>query len=242
MEKEQKLRETIIWLAGLLSTDGTARLTGPHKNSMRYTIYSCERDWLEQVKTRLSEVGIKSTIYEMEAKGKVGEAVEYVLHVHQPYRITRFLRKYAEGFMIQRKWSNVISAYRENYSPDHWIMRRERKFGFWTPEEDQFLIQNYGKMPYREIAKKLGRGGKNNIQLRVRHLRKMGILPQEDLRDQQRYELPNAEIVRLHWEEGVPVYRIAEKFGVSRTTIARRLDEAGVGHRTQSEAQKRRFA
>lgn len=176
MEEEQKLRETIIWLAGLLSTDGSvSRQTRP-KHAVRYRIASTEKDWLEQIANKLSEVGIKTSIEPR--KRKLGPTnfipytprhlYGYCLNILEPYRITVLLRKYATGFMMKRKWEKVLSAY-----PDG------KKFTRWTKEEDEFLIKHYQTMSYAEIGRRLNRSG---VHKHVRDLRKRGVLPNEDVR------------------------------------------------------------
>lgn len=52
-----------------------------------------------------------------------------------------------------------------------------------------------------------------------------------------RYDLPTQTIVSLHWDKGLSVNQIAKMFNVSRRPINRRLDEARVGHRNQSQSE-----
>lgn len=174
LASDQKLRETIIWFAGLLSTDGTIRLR--KKRTLNYRIYSSEREWLEQIASKLSDVGIKTSIYCDKARYGWGNYIICGLTMQMPYRVTQLLKKYAKGFMMERKWRRVVSAYPEGF---HNLRPKDigKKYTPWTSEEDRFLAENIGKMPYHEIGKRLGRGGVGNIYNRIQRLKKIGVIP-----------------------------------------------------------------
>ena len=193
LKTDQKLREVIIWLAGLLSTDGSvSRQTRP-KHAVRYRVISTEKEWLEQIAKKLSGVGIKTSIEPRKRKTCPTDFMPYspqrpyayCLNVHEPYRITLLLREYGQGFMMERKWKKVLSVY-----PDG------KKFTHWTQEENDFLIKHYKTMSYAEIGRRLNRSG---IHKHVRDLRRRGVLPKDDVR---RIRFPSLVQTRQRRQDG----------------------------------------
>jgi len=187
---EQKLRETIIWLAGLLSTDGCVYPAGKKKNSLHYTISSSEREWLEQIAEKLHRVGMKTKIRRREEKVSAKSTIRYnapyrvifYMTICEPYLITVFLRKYAKDFMMERKWNMVLSAYPNG-----------KKYTDWNSEEDQFLLKHYKTMSYTEIGRHLKR---SSIERRVRILKQRGMIPNEDLR-----YIKNSRLAKLQMQK-----------------------------------------
>lgn len=141
LERETTLikEKTIIWLAGLLSTDGSVRRRKDYAN---YSVATVEKDWADVMVNRLSEIGISSHITPPN-----GKRACYVITLHNPYKITLFLKKYALDFLSPRKRKLVQTAY--PYRP--------RYVENWTSKEDIFIKQNAILMSDIQMANHLGR-------------------------------------------------------------------------------------
>jgi len=117
-------REIVIWLAGLLSSDGCV---GKRKDSktVRYIIYSTELDWLEKIKPKLLTIDIESTL------GKVDNCLSkqgcYFIYLKDPYKITTLLIKHkVSEYMNPRKWLIVARAAAYYASPIYLQYRQSR--------------------------------------------------------------------------------------------------------------------
>lgn len=135
------MREVLIWLSGLLSTDGTVdKLRFPTGrqgtgSGTYYSISSMERDWLEQVQAILKEVGISCKIT-LSNKGLSGER-SYKLYVHNPKLITKLLVDNDLGrFIMTRKWERILEAYQYYFK----TFRPQKQ---WTRAEEQMLIDYF---------------------------------------------------------------------------------------------------
>jgi len=96
--------KTVIWLAGLVSTDGSVIQRKNRK--ITYVIYSAEKEWLERIRIELAKAGIKSKVSDTRAPSNVC----YILNIHNPRKITKLFRKYAENWMINRKYRIILQA------------------------------------------------------------------------------------------------------------------------------------
>jgi len=91
-------REILIWVAGILSADGTIQRT--QHGALRYRIYSQEKLWLQHIQRKLSLIGIKTTINEKHG----------YLHIWNPQYFTSLIREYAQDYLMQRKAKQLKEA------------------------------------------------------------------------------------------------------------------------------------
>jgi len=96
-------KETIIWLAGLISTDGSIVHRVRH-GGYRLRVSSVEREWLNLVQKRLKEIGIKSRIDPPQGRARIIEIndTEQVLNL--------FVKYSCQQFFNPRKWKIVREA------------------------------------------------------------------------------------------------------------------------------------
>ena len=84
----------------------------------------------------------------------------------------------------------------------------------WTDEEIKFLVENYKKMPYREIAERLGRNW-NTVKSKIIDLRRKGIIGYKAKRGN---EWTHDEIKILCWLYGkIPTKDLHEYFLKNRS-------------------------
>jgi hypothetical protein len=137
-----KIKKIIVWLAGLLSTDGVVNPT--FKTACKYAIFSKDKDWLELIQKRLSEIRLSSKIAKIKiTKGRFSHKPYYSLLLHDPEEITNLLKKYAEGYMIPRKWKIVQTRYPEKR--------------LWRNDEITFIQNNWKELTDKKMAKKINR-------------------------------------------------------------------------------------
>jgi len=124
---EEKIKETIIWLSGLLSTDGSILR---HKNSLSFVVVSSEKNWLELIRERLEEIDINASLRREKMYG-FKEHILYSLYIKEPFKIYKLLKKYALSYLSPRKKNILLNAY---------IGAPNRK---WTAEENNILEHLY---------------------------------------------------------------------------------------------------
>lgn len=97
----------------------------------------------------------------------------------------------------------------------------------WTKKEEQFLIDNYGKIPIGEIAKKLNLDYMRT-NAKIQYLRKAGIINREN---RARGKYTKSE--KINWKDKEPyilenhnkisLYKIAAKLGVKYVTLCKHM-------------------
>lgn len=107
MIDEFRKKLIIVWLAGLISTDGSVAIHHHKKNVVRYFIYSNELDWLGIIRERLSEIGLRSTI--QPRKSSFGT---HMLSVCPSENVTKLLVELANReFTNPRKFERILYSY-----------------------------------------------------------------------------------------------------------------------------------
>jgi len=128
-----KERETIIWLARLISTDGWIQWSYKQTGCISFGISSVEKEWLKLIQRRLEEIGLNSNI----GKNK--------LYLHNPRKLLVLFTKYNCGsYFNPRKWQRVASSEE--------IYQRKKHFIRFSSEEDQIVLSDE---PIKSILKKL---------------------------------------------------------------------------------------
>lgn len=95
-------REILIWLVGLISTDGCIhKLKRRRHGRYTITISSSENDWLELIQARLKEIGLTSRITSG-TKGRAG-----YLYIHKVRNVVGLLQQDFSDFMSPRKWKQI---------------------------------------------------------------------------------------------------------------------------------------
>jgi len=148
---DDKMREVVIWLAGVLSCDGHVSRRGG--KTLTFHITSTELGWLQQIKQRLLEVGIGTNFQEHSENA-------YNLYIQRPFDVRTLLLKYAKPYMMSRKLRLIEAP----YSPRHAFSIEERQ----TIEEEVRKGRNS-----RQIAAKIGR---SHMGI-AKYLRRRGIRP-----------------------------------------------------------------
>jgi len=148
---DDKMREVMIWLAGILSCDGHVSSRG--NKTLAFHITSAELDWLQQIKQRLSEVGIETKFQEHSENA-------YNLYIQRPFDVRNLLLKYAKPYIMPRKLRLVEAP----YSPRH----------AFSIEEKQTIEEGVRKgSSLRQIAAKTRR---SHVGI-AKFLRRRGIKP-----------------------------------------------------------------
>lgn len=155
LERERE-REIVIWLAGLLSTDGS--IIRFRTGSLGFVLYTTEQEWAELITERLSEIGIETSISIRIHNSRLGFEREFYIRLKKPYHIARLLKRYGLRYLNPRKRRVLESGY------------KSKRGTHWTKEEEEFLKMNYKKLTLEELAKTLNRGSKNNISLKLKRM------------------------------------------------------------------------
>lgn len=124
LEHQERYREELIFLCGLISTDGQVR----KKNLQIIVIHSVSLSWINKVKNILDKILINNEIYPCKTpKGKD----YYKLAIKQPaHFISLILNDIGERYMMEEKYL-LLKEYYYNM-----------KFRHFTPLEDEFLWLN----------------------------------------------------------------------------------------------------
>lgn len=116
-ENTSQERETIIWLAGLISTDGTIVDGRNHHHGFRFSVATVEEDWAAVMTARLREIGIGSSNYHYRViKSSVPNYTGrtypegYILLGNPRAIVDLFLLYHCEKFFNPRKWQRVLAA------------------------------------------------------------------------------------------------------------------------------------
>lgn len=122
---ETKIKETLAWLAGIISSDGSImkRKSG---GGLVINITSTDLDWIKQIRQRLSEIGIETTIQHYPKK------IGFKLYLKHPFDVRNLLLKYTEPYMMTRKFEILQEPYskRHGFSIEQKrIIREEREKG-----------------------------------------------------------------------------------------------------------------
>lgn len=148
---EVKLRETLAWLAGIISSDGSI-IKRKSEKGLIINIASVELDWVIQIRQRLSEIGIETTIEPYKNR------CAFKIYLKHPFDVRNLLLKYGKPYMMERKFKIL----QEPYSERHAFSTEQKK----TIEEER----RKGKTLH-QIASKIGRS-----QMGVsKHLKKKGL-------------------------------------------------------------------
>ena len=154
------LRTIIIWLAGLISTDGSVVKI---QNSLSFVICSIEKEWLELIQKRLLEVGIKSTFQYSKHYGD-REKQLHTLYIKEPFKIAFLIKRFAKDYMNPRKLKILESGY--HGAP-------ERK---WNEDENRILSDLFSKNISRKELIKEARKYLNRTTWGINHqLTKLGL-------------------------------------------------------------------
>ncbi len=134
---EVKLRETLAWLAGIISSDGSImkRKSG---NGLIINIASVELDWVVQVRQRLSEIGIETTVEPYTNRNA------FKIYLKHPYDVRNLLLKYTEPYMMTRKFKTLQEPYSEIHA-------------FSTEQKEVIEEERRKGKTLHQIASKIGR-------------------------------------------------------------------------------------
>lgn len=98
-------REIVVWLAGLLSTDGSVT-NSSHSRGLAFSIFSSETDWLRLIKDKLGTIEITGLIKPQ--KDKAWGTNRHYIWLHNPRKIALLFDKYnVKEFFNPRKWKLV---------------------------------------------------------------------------------------------------------------------------------------
>jgi len=114
--EEQKLRETVVWLSGLISCDGSVTEVN-NGNTLHINIASTEIDWINKMKQRLQEVGIQSSIHPYPNR------LAFKLYLKNPFFVRNLLLRYASSYMIPRK----LEVLKKPYSNRHMFSESQQE-------------------------------------------------------------------------------------------------------------------
>ena len=134
-EHREKYRDKLIWICGLISTDGSLSVSNNSSMSI-YIIHSQEIEWIKQVKRILDkETLFEAKIVTMKIEKSFGKAQSprtmYKLRMYNARYFTWLIidgigRKY----MMSRKYMILEKWYYESQAR------------MYTPLEDEFLLTN----------------------------------------------------------------------------------------------------
>lgn len=119
----QKAKIILIWLAGLISTDGSIQWTSREKRTVSFMVTSVEKEWLELIKKRLTEIEIDCSISGIR------------LYIHNPRLILKLFKEAdCSSYFNPRKWKRVEESY-ERY-------KTYQKFDRFSLEEDKIILEH----------------------------------------------------------------------------------------------------
>lgn len=124
-------QETLIWLSGLISTDGSVgKSSGGNCKTVAIKIASVEEDWLELMEKKLNGIGIETSI--LHPKNKHVKC----LYLHNAvFVINLLVHNNCQEWFSPRKWHKVMVAY-QYYNSSSYIPRKR-----WTKEEERLLME-----------------------------------------------------------------------------------------------------
>jgi len=138
---------TVIWLIGLISTDGQV-LNQQQQNGVSFRLFSVEEDWLQTIQNSLNVITIKSTFHKPSKTSKI-------LYLNNPYKICMLFDKYnCKSFCNPRKWKLIKEAI-DFYKSSNYYSKRETKK--WIKYEKDVIKNNYKIKTDKEIGKILNR-------------------------------------------------------------------------------------
>lgn len=151
-----KEKITIIWLGGLISTDGVVKNQTKNKIPLSYCLYSKEKDWLKLVLRRINEIGLYATIRN-HTTCSFSKDPMYALWLFNPRKITLLFNKYnLKNFFNPRKWKLI------NMAMDHYKNNKGKPI--YTKWEDEIIKKNI-HLSNKKIANLL----KNRDKMSVAH-------------------------------------------------------------------------
>ena len=112
-------KETIIWLAGLISTDGTIIDRRKWKHGFRFVIFTVEKDWASRIQDVLKKSGIDTSINWRSrpklvkicgVQCKVVRAEGRVQLCKTRQIVDQFIKFNCEEYFSPRKWKKVLVA------------------------------------------------------------------------------------------------------------------------------------
>ena len=155
------MEKTILWLAGLLSTDGVVKNSSKSKG-LAFCIYSSEKDWLEIILERIKEIGLSGIIREVTRKGSLAKKRKYYLWLHNPRKIALLFEKYhAEKFFNPRKMRIIKIALK--------YYKNNKNRSRYSEEEKKILKENY-HLSNKELAKLLEDRDEQSVYYHKRYL------------------------------------------------------------------------
>ena len=143
----------MIWLAGLISTDGCI---APHGNGCQINaIATVEEDWAILVTDTLNQAGIPAKIHAHKNSGVFSKAMLFTVFLPNPSEIIKLLsNKELKPFFNPRKW-RMIEKYNEFYTSSRYRKRQE-----WNEKTDETFIALCKQRPFLPdgvIAEKMKR-------------------------------------------------------------------------------------
>lgn len=144
---EQSEREILIWLLGLLSTDGsvTKKYTtkaGEERIMPWFRIATKELDWAELIVDNLSSIGIKAKIFKW-THHRRGDSY-YSIVLKEPRKVLEKLRELNEWRFLSPRKFNLL----QQVSPP--------SYHSWSKEEDEALLKLREEgLTWKEVEKKM---------------------------------------------------------------------------------------
>lgn len=155
------MREELIYLAGLLATDGS--ISPNHGIGVRFYFYSSNEEFIRFVAQKLNKIGIESTIKLYAAGSTKFSTYCHYLYLKNPHFIRDLLLEYSSDYLHPKHLKILREAYPS-------VNRTT-----WLPNEIQTLKDNYGKIPLWKISSLIGRGRQSTNHKAIK-LIKMGEL------------------------------------------------------------------
>ena len=151
-----KEREIVIWLAGLLSTDGTIWAFNPIKENnipLSFTISTSEKEWVIQIQNKLDEIGLKTNIHKRKNRPN-----SFTIYLKNPRKIKSLLLKHAKDYLMERKLNIIKKGYQKEIKYYNNLSERKR----WSLYEEELLLKtinslNNKKSAYEQVSKEINR-------------------------------------------------------------------------------------
>jgi len=113
----------IIWLAGLISTDGNVQQHYSHKYglSARFRVDTTEKEWYDLIIKRFEENGLKHTVFKpfmtnrnLDNKNYQSEVFAVGVSIKNTRKLIPIFIKYgAEKYFNPRKWNLLLEGYQK---------------------------------------------------------------------------------------------------------------------------------
>ena len=139
---------TLIWLLGLISTDGSVN---KKTNDFAFRIFSIEPDWIEVICQALKKIGIETSVYYTPRKKGAS-----TIRLKNPSKIALLFDSISdiEQYCNPRKARLIRKAIKYYKSSDYQKSPHGHRY---SKEETKFLKENYLEMTNQELSQKLNR-------------------------------------------------------------------------------------